>query len=196
MTPGITYLGPSMNPTLKAGDRLTVVPYENGKIRAGDVIVFRDPHKRIRVCHRVVRSLGPRVKTMGDNNYGMDPCMLGKDDILGRVVAVKRGNLDLTIHGGLKGAASGLFHRTRKRLDAALSRPLNPIYHTLARSGVCWGLRRFLPETRILRFHKARGVELQLVMGGRVIGRRPPATRRWEIERPFRLFFNDGSLPS
>jgi len=36
-------LGPSMLPTLRAGDALWVVPYDGARIRRGDVVVFCPP---------------------------------------------------------------------------------------------------------------------------------------------------------
>jgi signal peptidase I len=36
----MNYIGTSMNPTLKPGDRLETVPCDRQEIRRGDVIVF------------------------------------------------------------------------------------------------------------------------------------------------------------
>jgi hypothetical protein len=35
-----------------------------------------------------------------------------------------------------------------------------------------------------------------LLLGNRVIGRRPPDKDQWHISRPFRLFIDESSLPS
>jgi len=51
-------------------------------------------------------------------------------------------------------------------------------------------------KTRVISFAREEGVELQLVMGSRVIGRRPPGKTYWLIKRPFLLFIDDTSLPS
>jgi signal peptidase I len=54
----IIYTGPSMNPTLRAGDGLQIEPYEGKKIRAGDVIVFVSPENGHKVTHRVISVRG------------------------------------------------------------------------------------------------------------------------------------------
>ena len=96
----MNYIGPSMNPVLKSGDGMVVVPYGNEEVRAGDVIVFRHPKNNHKVVHRVA-SVNPQgVKTRGDNNDLMDPWRLQPGDITGRVIFVKRNQKNVTIHGG------------------------------------------------------------------------------------------------
>ncbi|MGD8776215.1 MAG: hypothetical protein PVF76_16570 [Syntrophobacterales bacterium] len=47
----------------------------------------------------------------------------------------------------------------------------------------------------MISFNRDAGTELQLVMGQRVIGRRLEGKTRWHIQRPFRLFVDETSLP-
>ena len=70
----IVYKGPSMNPTLKAPDILHVIPYNGGKIKCGDVIVFEHPEGdgKNRITHRVISVDSNGIRTHGDNNCNID----------------------------------------------------------------------------------------------------------------------------
>lgn len=191
----MNYTGPSMNPTLKAGDGLSVIPYGNRKIRIGDVIVFRDPTRNHNVVHRIVAVDSQNIRTRGDNNTNIDPWVLRPDDIIGCVVSAQRKNKSTTIHGGTWGRIFAPAFWTIKKVDLAVSRILHPVYHRLAGSGFFIKFIRFFPKTHCLSFNRPGGTELQLLMGNRVIGRRLPEKDHWQITRPFRLFVDEDSLP-
>lgn len=190
------YTGPSMNPSLKAGDGLRIIPYEDRKVCVGDVVVFHPPGGGRDVVHRVVSVDSEGVRTRGDNNSQIDPWLLQPRDIIGQVVSARRGNNRVTIHGGTWGRVLGPALRTKKQLNQAISRILHPAYHALAKSGF---FSSFLPlqrKTRILSFDRPHGKEYQLLLHNRVIGRRPPDRDQWQISRPFRLFIDESSLPT
>ena len=190
------YMGPSMNPSLRTGDGLSMVPYEGKEICVGDVVVFRPPGENHDVVHRVVAVDTEGVRTQGDNNSEIDPWVLQPEDIIGQVVSAHRGTDRVTIHGGTWGRVLGPALRTRKQLNQTISRILHPAYHALARSGL---ISLFLPlqrKTRILSFDRPHGKEYQLLLHNRVIGRRPPDNDQWHISRPFRLFIDESSLPT
>jgi signal peptidase len=192
----MNYTGPSMNPTLKAGDGLGVIPYRGKEIRIGDVVVFRHPEAQHNVVHRVVSVNSHGVRTRGDNSITIDPWVLRPGDIIGRVISAQRNHKNVSIHGGAWGRALAPVLWTRKRANSTVSRILHPAYHLLARSGL---FRKCLPlhrKTRILSFNRPQGTELHLLLGTRVIGRRPPGGDQWQIARPFRLFLDETSLPS
>lgn len=183
-----------MNPTLKAGDGLRVVPYGNTRISVGDVVVFHIPEKRGHVSHRVVSVDHRGVKTRGDNNRNTDSWILRPDQITGRVISARRGDKSMAIHGGKKGILYAGSLRLMKRSDLAISRICHPVYHRLAVSGI---LRRALPrgaEPRFLCFTRHNGVEMQVLMGRWIIGRRKPG-EQWLVRRPFRFFVDMTSLP-
>lgn len=190
------YLGPSMNPSLKAGDGLKVVPYDDQKVRVGDVVVFRPPGGNHDVVHRVVSIGSGGVRTRGDNNSQVDPWVLQPRDIIGRVVSARRGSDTVTVRGGTWGRVLGPTLRTRKRLTQTISRILHPTYHLLARSRRISAFLPFQQKTRVLSFDRPHGKEYQLLLHNRVIGRRPPGKDRWHISRPFRLFIDESSLPN
>jgi hypothetical protein len=185
-----------MNPSLKAGDGLSVIPYEARKVCIGDVVVFRLPGGNHDVVHRVVSVASEGVRTQGDNNSQIDPWVLQSGDIIGRVVSARRGSNSVTILGGTWGRVLAPALRTKKQLNRTISKILHPAYHALARSEL---FRSFLPlhrKMRVVSFNRSGGKELQLLLGKRVIGRRPTGRDQWQITRPFRLFIDESSLPS
>ncbi len=85
--------GSSMQPSLKAGDHLVVVPLEDHMPRMGDIVLRRRYRTRVE-AHRVVGVDGKRewVQTRGDNCAFADGWWpLG--DGIGRVAAVRRAGI-------------------------------------------------------------------------------------------------------
>jgi hypothetical protein len=188
-------LGPSMLPTLKAGDALQVVPYNETRINPGDVIVFCPPQGGHHVVHRVMTVGARGVRTRGDNNRCPDPWILCADDVLGRVVSVRKGSRCVRVHGGLWGVAWARALAMLRTFDRMASRALHPAYRWLARAGV---FKVALPHNwrpQVLSFERPGGAEKLLVLGRRVIGQRPLGAGQWQIRRPFRLLVDETSLP-
>ena len=191
----MNYIGSSMNPLLKSGDRLDTVPYDRQKIRRGDVVVFISPADGSKVVHRVVSVDSKAIKTRGDNCNRIDPWVLSPDQILGRVISVHRRNRRRRIFGGylgrvFAGTAKGLI-----ALDLGASYLLRPFYNRLARSGILRSWKPVWLAPRVISFSHSGGTELQVLMGRWVIGRRLPGMTRWNIRRPFRLYVDEDSLP-
>jgi len=189
------YNGPSMNPTLKAGDQLRVVPYANRNIRVGDVVVFRAPEGKRHVTHRVVSFDPQGVRTRGDNNNKTDSWILQTEKITGRVDSARRGAKKVPIHGGRRGMIYALALRSIKRANLTISRILHPAYHRLADSGIFKRFLRNRTRSRVLCFTRPKGIEMQLHLGPWMIGRRLPGQNQWNIKRPFKLFIDEYSLP-
>lgn len=191
----IFYTGPSMSPVLKAADILQVLPYERKKIQRGDVIVFPDPEGERTVTHRVVRIDSQGIRTRGDNSQRVDSWVLSSDNIVGRVIYLRRGDRRLPVYGGVRGRILAVAVRAIHIIDSGISMLLRPLYRWLARTGA---FRRWVParlKIRVLSFDRPAGTELRLLMGRRVIGRLLPDRNQWVIQRPFRLFVNEASLP-
>ena len=188
------YTGPSMNPTLRTGDKLYVIPYEGEKIRRGDVIAFIPPEGESKVVHRVASVNSQGIRTRGDNNNQGDPWVLSPDQVVGQVVFAKRRNAWRRVFGGLIGELFTQTIRVIRVVDSCASFLLRPAYNRLARTGI---FKRWLPahiKTRVISYTRPTGIELQLLMGRRVIGRRLPGKTQWHIQRPFRLFVSEASL--
>ena len=58
--------GTSMRPALRPGD--LVVTTRPATLRHGDVVLFREPTRRLAVVHRIMDVDGDAVITRGDNN--------------------------------------------------------------------------------------------------------------------------------
>ena len=190
----VKYTGPSMNPTLKAGDVLMTIPYEDRKIRVGDIVVFQPSEEMRHVVHRVVSYDSCGVKTRGDNNSKADPYVIPPSRIIGKVVALQRGNINITIHGGPRGSIYANILLITKRINVILSKILHPAYHWLSQKGF---LRRFLSpllKTKVLYFKRHGNVEMQILIGRRVVARRLPGDSEWRISRPYRLVIDVTSL--
>ncbi|ETX03853.1 MAG: hypothetical protein ETSY2_32205 [Candidatus Entotheonella gemina] len=86
-----------MYPLLRDGDDVLVM-HGRGSVRRGDIVVFQQPGRLI--AHRVVRISGtdvaPIFVTKGDNTLHFDPPM-GRDRMIGRVVAIQRGHRHLSL---------------------------------------------------------------------------------------------------
>ena len=185
------YVGSSMNPLLREGDGLHVVPYENRPIRPGDVIVFIPPGGGLKIVHRVVSVDVTGIKTRGNRAMKVDPWVLSPENIIGRVDSVRRKDRKLRIPGGVMGRIEACSSRCIHHLDATISILLRPVYHRLAQ--LTW-LRKschVLLRPRVLSFRRPEGMELQLVVRHWLIGRCPPGKREWQIRRPFRLLLDE-----
>jgi hypothetical protein len=190
------YRGPSMNPLLNTPDILYVRPYGRREVRCGDVVVFWSSDADRKVVHRVVSVDGEGVRTKGDNNSHVDSWNLMPESIIGRVEWIERAGRRVRIFGGRTGQAQAGVLKALRLFDTGLCAVFRPLYGRLARSRALkrWLVGRSL--TRIISISRPEGIELQLLLGGRVIGRRPAGRHSWQIRRPFLLFVDEKSLPS
>lgn len=192
----IVYKGPSMNPTLKAPDILHIVPYSGRKIKCGDVIVFEHPEGdgKTKITHRVISVDLNGIRTHGDNNCNIDYFLLKPNDVIGKVISVRRGSRNVHIYGGKIGELIFFKNRALRKLDGRVSALLRPAYRWLSRTEI---FRLWLPsfmKHRVIAVKRPFGTEFQLLMGKRLIGRCPSYNGKWQIRRPFRLFIDETSL--
>lgn len=187
--------GESMRPLFRPGDRIVFVPCRVEALRRGDVIIFIQPGKKERVVHRVVSTGPDGIRTKGDANPCRDAWGLRQEDIVGRAVSVERECRVIPVAGGLAGRLLNSFIRAFRKSDHLASHVLHPCYRGLARSGL---FRALLPPAlrpRVITFERDGAGEMQLVLGGRVIGRRPAGAGAWTIRRPYRIFVDEQALP-
>lgn len=191
----ILYKGPSMNPTLKSMDKLKVVPYNGKRIKTGDVIVFipHDGHEK--VTHRVVdiNVTSNKIRTKGDNNNTIDPWILAPHHVLGKVVCAARSKGEIRIHNGTGGKIYALGVKIMRNVKTSLLLLLHPAYRWFSRKMTFMRVR-IKQKIRILSFNRPSGMEYQALMDNRIIARRLPQMREWQIMRPFRLFVEDSFL--
>jgi signal peptidase I len=183
-----------MNPTLKVGDVLEAIPYEDRRILIGDVVVFHPPEGVRHVVHRVIACDSRGVRTRGDNNTKADPYVIPPSRIIGKVVTLQRGNKNIPIYGGNRGTISANVRWAAKKINSVFFKILHPAYHYLARQEI---FKKVLPpcfKPRLVCFRRVNGVEMQVHMGGWVIGRRLAGQSHWHIRRPFRLLVDEALL--
>jgi signal peptidase I len=207
----VVYTGTSMNPTLDEPDLLEVRPYGTARVRPGDVVCFKSPETGKTVVHRVV-SVGSRspvsgramdgrskdsIRTRGDNNRTDDRGVLQAGDIIGRVTTAQRGAQRRKVHGGWQGFAVLRRVRLCRRIRSSAGLLPHTLYRFVAGLGP---FDRMLPASlrpRPVRFavrYRYR-VFRKLLMGRRTIGHYDYRLMKWHIQRPFRLFVCERTLP-
>lgn len=110
--------GPSMNPAIKDGDLVKILPVHNAlRIRPGNIILFRKYDRLL--LHRVIKIKGPAIFTAGDASLeGLEKAAAG--DIIGKAFSVTRHN---------KTSALNSFWRERAGLLRYYTRPVRRVIH-------------------------------------------------------------------
>jgi len=90
--------GTSMLPLLRAGDVLVIEPARASSLRAGDVAFARRAADGTWVAHRVLAT-APLI--LRGDSCGDDDGALASDDVVGRVVAFRRGTVRVPLDGRL-----------------------------------------------------------------------------------------------
>lgn len=187
--------GESMRPLFQPGDRICFEPCRIEDLRRGDVIIFKAPGQEERVVHRVVATDTARIRTRGDANLSRDAWEIRQDDIVGRVVSLERGGRVRPVAGGFPGRLLSAYIHAFRKADHLASHVLHPCYRIMVRSGL---VRTLLPPAlrpRVIMFERDGQREMQLILGRRIIGRRPAGSGSWTIRRPFRIFVDEHSPP-
>ena len=79
----VSYVGSSMNSTLREPEVMEIMPYNNRRICVGDVIFFLHPEADYHVVHRITRITLAGIFTRGDNSAQEDAYILQTKDIKG-----------------------------------------------------------------------------------------------------------------
>lgn len=187
--------GESMRPLFRPGDRIRFISCRAEEVRPGDVIIFVVSGQTERVVHRVISTGPDGLQTRGDANPHADGWIVRQADLVGRAVEVERRGKLMPVAGGLAGRLLAACIRTARWADHLASYILNPCYRGLARCGICRALLPTSLRPKVITFERDGAREMQLVLGRRIIGRRPAGTGTWSIRRPFRLFVDEQSLP-
>ena len=182
----VIYSGISMNPLLKNADRLVYIPYSKEQLRKGDVIIFNSANTLKMIVHRIISASDSIIRTKGDNNNHSDVESIYPSQITGRVIYARRGPRKINIYSGMAGRIQCIMNKLSPEFRKMLIRPLRPIYNFMAKSGAVHFLRI---RPQVLVFSRPSGTEIQLLVGKRVVGRKPPLGN-WQIKPPFRLFLD------
>ena len=187
--------GPSMRPTLKPGDLLEVVLYRDKPIRRGDIVVFYPPHEKRLVTHRLISVKDGFLRAQGDNNSRPDPEPFVPESIVGKVLHVQR---RLRRRSPISGSAGHFYGFLIRGFNGAQRRLFylgRPGYRWAARLGIFRLVWPFPLPTRVVSISRGGCPELQLLLGGRVIGKLAPHSGRWRLRPPFRLLIDERKLP-
>jgi len=190
----MNYVGPSMRPVFRPGDGLVIKPYRSGRIRVGDVVVFRPPGQRHHVVHRVVSLDSSGISTKGDGNEKEDAWKISPEDIVGRVESIRRGIGTGRVEGGIKGRIQGRLAGMLGTMDRMISRALHPVYEAM--SGKFVFLVPVNLRNNFVIIKRPHGKDIHLLIGRHHIGHCPAGQSGWRIQRPFRLFVDEDGLPS
>lgn len=189
------YRGLSMNPTFFEPEMLTVKPYLNQPPRRGDIICYHVPEKDEGIVHRVIGSSGSTLKTRGDNNAKPDDYRVDRTAVMGRVIAARRENEIRLVRGGFTGVVTMHLYRVYRKANRFISRLFYRSYRGLAVTGL---IRIFKPHKmrfRVVVFERYAMKHPKLILNGRTVGIFDYRKKEWKINRPYRLFVDEKSLP-
>jgi SynChlorMet cassette protein ScmC len=191
----LVYTGPSMNPVLHEPDLLEVRPYGNRAIRVGDVICFHSPAENKTIVHRITSISTAGIRTQGDHNPLPDPVLVQPEQIIGRVIAARRGEHQRNIAGGRSGRITRL--RSRLRRNALIG--AGGIYRIARPVVTCtravFQSLSFCARQRIVLFSARNQVTLRLYLGNRLIGVFHSQKNGWSLRFPFQLVVDVAELP-
>jgi signal peptidase I len=183
------HVGKSMEPTLKSLDIIYVTPYDDKKIKAGDVIAFIGPEGQ-KIAHRVISVKNNKILTRGDNNIENDKLELTLKNIMGKVELIKRNNKTISIKGGFHGQILRIYHRVFKICRNIIYKILKAPYDIVSNSGI---FRGFLDtkKLKVILINRQDMVELQLMYDEKVIGKKFQGDQKWKIYPPYKIFIDE-----
>jgi len=191
----IAHIGSSMNPTLSKRDILEIEPCNHNRPIIGDIILFQVPHYFNFIIHRIFEINPEGYKTKGDNCDSVDPWVLQRNDVFGRVIAAHQGNKRRKISGGSFGRLTGLSCLMRRKINGLMVKLLRPAYRSFCTDGILHWLIPVRLTPQVATFRSDANASHKLLLRRRIIGSYDEAFLRWRIRRPYRLFVDEKSLP-
>lgn len=194
----IVYVGTSMYPLLRDLDTLYYTTNNIQSLKPGDVIVYKSKkaNKETYITHRIISIENSSFITKGDNNPRIDDLLVDPSNILGLVIYSKRRNKLIRIRNGKSGILFSNVVRLLMRIKMLALRIIVFPYHWVSKLGI---LRKFVPRNmtqRVINVQRPGGIESHLILGNYLVAKRRPGTNRWIILPPFKLFFDENTLPS
>ncbi|MGE4357158.1 MAG: signal peptidase I [Candidatus Omnitrophota bacterium] len=94
--------GKSMEPLIKEGDFVKIVPIKTEEIKRGDIVAFLSNGKeKIIIAHRLIKKKNNKLVTCGDSFILANDPPLEEERILGKVVAVRRNKREIKLEKGI-----------------------------------------------------------------------------------------------
>lgn len=186
------FAGQSMLPSLVDGDLLELVDHDSQPVKIGDIICFRTPESNSLIVHRVCKVDTDGLRTRGDNNALDDEWQVHPSEIVGKVVAYRRGTRRFEITNGRTGILPMQWHRLIRRLTGRLKREMSK---RLPAGVPAYPLVRYLPAGLRPRFVVFNNRTL-LFLANRRIGEFDAGRKQWLILGWHRFFIDTAKLPS
>lgn len=191
MTAGFRfYTGSSMRTTFRSGDCVIFEYVQPGRLRPGDVVVFRAvPDPGIDSVHRIVRVGKESLDVTGDDSPSHSIESVPFEKVLGRVVSLERNGRRLPVVGGIPGS---MWAKVVSR-GGGLRRLMGVLYGLLRRSGIVRFLWR--PRIETLKIATDQGSVVRLVSSGRTIGKWCPEREILVLRKPWDLVVSARDCP-
>ncbi len=192
--------GHSMDPILLEGDLLEVLPYKEGQVKIGDIIVFYSPDSDAIIAHRAVSVKPDGICTRGDNNMFDDPWCLHCSAVIGKVISATRYQKRRDVQGGLRGLVLARWHHRWYKLGRRCIYLIYPIYRlipglSILSQKILPGLGVHLIKPRVIVFRANDNRKIILQSGERIIGEYNAINGQWHINFLFSFFIDRSTLP-
>ena len=184
-----------MSPILRERDVLYVLPCDRESLSPGDIVSYHSGDAGQVTTHRVTAVGSDHITTKGDNNPGPDRDRVHSEDVIGRVIAIRRGNRYMTVRGGSAGRRTAVAVAAVRLLRLGIRFVLKPAEALILRSTSLKRLVLGVARPRVLSFQRREGVEFQLIVGKRVAARLPPGSKAWQARSPFGMLVDLIPLP-
>jgi len=179
--------GPSMEPTIRAGQRLYVRPAVRD-IRPGDVVAYAEKGGTGIVVHRLVSIGSQGLTTRGDNNLHFDS-PVPAEHVLGRVEFLESNGRIKPVRGGCRGLWAARYGWATRRFASWVCMALRPFYRGLRGSRL---VRRALvrlcrSDLLTVELVTPKGTVVKTSFKGHTVACWWPAEERFWCKRPFDL---------
>jgi hypothetical protein len=178
-----------MFPTLCPGDEIIVL--KPGRFQVGDVIGYHIGNKTS--LHRIVKIKKERIYTKGDNNLKIDPYTITLDNIIGKLVKIRRNNKVYNIRNKFPGYLTGKKCFIMKSLKKSLYVLLKYICRL---KPILWGFNKigqtvFYKRLSIVKLTNNR---YMVCCSRQCCGCYDSYNKEWVLRNRFKLLFSDTQL--
>lgn len=178
------YNGSSMKPTFKPGQLLYIQP-EARDVEIGDVIVYKGQIDSRNIVHRVVSVSANGFLTRGDNNKGLDPYLVERHQVLGKVERFEKQGKSKPVIGGQRGLWMAKAQWALLRLDVWFRKIFWKPYFLLRASGVVSRLWR--PSISIMNLQTESGTLVKYIYKQRTVAVWDASQQKFDCRKPFDL---------
>ena len=181
------YSANSMRCTFHPGELLYVSPIIHN-LTIGDVIVYYDPEKRLRVAHRVIKIGDQHVFTRGDNNTQEDLEPVKFENILGIVTWADQDGSIHPVRSGKAGLRDLHLQSFKNKMIQFIKCLLFPLYRVVKSSGVI--AKIWHPEIQKIRVKTENGSLLKYIHKNRTVATWDPQNKRFTYQHPYDLILH------